>query len=428
MRTVLTLFLILACTQALFAETMLVMVDGYCYLEGQSEYSETKVKFIKDSPSAVTDSTYTDSSGDFFISDLYEGIYDIEYTHADFDTQRVEDKVLVGSTTLPPVTLAWPFCNVDGFCYLENQTIHWGTKVKFAAVSAPAVSDSTYTDSCGYFMMDGLHDGVYNIEYTHLGFDSMLVEDQSLVDNTTLPPVTLEQPPCELSGSLQGTLGPDTCHIVGEISITAGDSLILLPGTVFMFDGPYPFRIYGTLLAEGTENDSIVFTTEQSGSNRWRGLRFDGGGSSGSRLAYCLIEKGYATGGWPDNNGGGVFCFDYSSPSFANCCTSANNAENGGGLYCRYSTPAFSNCTVSNNWVSNEGGGVVCNYSSPAFTNCILTGNSADANSGGVHCYDSSPSFMNSLINGNSAYAGGAWAATGIPQRPSSTVPSARTR
>ncbi|MBM3324898.1 MAG: hypothetical protein FJY66_04450, partial [Calditrichaeota bacterium] len=79
----------------------------------------------------------------------------------------------------------------------------------------------------------------------------------------------------QLSGPLSGTLGPGTFHVVDTISVEAGDSLTLLPGTTFTFDGPFPFRIYGTLLAEGTETDSIIFTTDTSANpDRWRGLRF----------------------------------------------------------------------------------------------------------------------------------------------------------
>ena len=38
-----------------------VQVDGYCYLAGQTNHEGSKVLFQADSPSAVTDSTYTDS-------------------------------------------------------------------------------------------------------------------------------------------------------------------------------------------------------------------------------------------------------------------------------------------------------------------------------------------------------------------------------
>jgi len=419
MKNFLAILLVLACISAAFGDVRLIMVDGYCYLEGQNEHSESKVKFIKVSPSAITDSTYTDSSGYFFISDLREGIYDIEYTHAGFDTIRVEDQLLVSGTTLPPVTLNWPFSDVDGYCYLEGPNEHSETKVKFIKVSLSAITDSTYTDSSGYFMMTHLREGTFDVKYTHEGFDTVTIEDQTFVSSTTLPPVTLEHSP--LSGALSGTLGPGEYTIIGEISITAGDSLRLLPRTTFIFDGPYYFGIWGTLLAEGTESDSIVFTTEQSGTNRWRGLRFLWPASSGSRLSYCLIEKGYS------NNGGGVCCLS-SSPTFTNCTISGNSAHSyGGGVYCSSSSPALTNCTISGNsasasgnYVYAYGGGVYCSSSSPALTNCIISGNSAIASGydwspsygygGGVYCdYSSSPALTNCTISGNWASAGGGY-------------------
>ncbi|MFH1011345.1 MAG: right-handed parallel beta-helix repeat-containing protein [bacterium] len=201
----------------------------------------------------------------------------------------------------------------------------------------------------------------------------------------------------QLSGSLSGTLGPGTYHVVGTISIDSSDSLRLMPGTTFIFDGPYPFNIYGTLLAEGMGSDSIMFTTDiVTNPNRWRGLRFWGSGSSGSRLAYCLVEKGLSY------QGGGMYCYDSASPSFTNCRISGNSADFGGGVQCQwYSSPTFANCTVT----ANSGGGVCCwSNSSPSFTNCTI----GDNWGGGAYCLDhSSPSFTNCTINGNSANQGG---------------------
>ena len=114
----------------------------------------------------------------------------------------------------------------------------------------------------------------------------------------------------QLSGPLSGTLGPGTYNIIGNISIESGDSLTLMPGTTFQFDGAYSFSIYGTLLAEGIEGDSIHFTTDTlTNPDRWRGLRFHDATSSGSQLAYCIIEYGRQSG-----NGGGVSLSE-SSPA-----------------------------------------------------------------------------------------------------------------
>ena len=41
------------------------------------------------------------------------------------------------------------------------------------------------------------------------------------------------------------------------------DELTILPGTQFLFHQNSGFNISGTLIAEGTENDSIIFTYYQ---------------------------------------------------------------------------------------------------------------------------------------------------------------------
>jgi hypothetical protein len=275
----------------------------------------------------------------------------------------------------------------------------------------------------------------------------------------------------ELSGALSGTLGPGTYTVIGNISISAGNTLTIQPDVVLNFVGPYSFSISGSLLAQGTVNDSIVFTSNQSGANRWHGLRFTGAGSSGSVLAYCRIENGYAAGEDEDGYGGGVYC-NQSSPSFSHCriigntavyggggvqcywnsspsfslceisgdtagygggvdCESYslpffdecrisdNSASNGGGVACRdFSSPAFMTCTVSGNSAPDGGGGVVCYYSSsPSFTNCAIDGNSATSGGGGLLCYESSPSFTSCTLYGNSTSmnGGGAYMAVSSP-------------
>jgi len=243
----------------------------------------------------------------------------------------------------------------------------------------------------------------------------------------------------QLSGPLSGTLGPGEFHVIDTIYVNAGDSLRLLPGTTFNFDGPYPFDIRGTLLAEGTQTDSIIFTTDTlANPDRWRGLRLLDSNSSGSMLAYCLVENGHATGDSPDDCGGGIRCVQ-SSPTFSNCrishnlayrhgagvhcegtscspsflvCTFSGNRKHGGayhagggGVHCYGSSPGFVDCVISGN-KTNYGGGVSCSScytTSPSFTNCTISENSSVLHGGGVLCGNSSPTFTNCTISNNRA-------------------------
>lgn len=210
----------------------------------------------------------------------------------------------------------------------------------------------------------------------------------------------------QLEGPLSGTLGPGEFHVVDTIYVNEGDSLTLMAGTTFRFDWA-PFLIYGTLLAEGTEADSIIFTVtvDSIPYRMWGGLLFHQSGSSGSQLSYCLIEH---ASNW---DGGGVRC-NQSSPTFTNCTISENRAYGyGGGVYCyNNSSPTFANCIISNNsatgeWFWGSGGGAYCSHSSPTFVDCSIRDNGAIW-SGGVECNRSSLTFTNCVISGNRVWAG----------------------
>ena len=46
---------------------------------------------------------------------------------------------------------------------------------------------------------------------------------------------------CQLSGPLDGTLGPGVYHVVDTISVNSSDSLIISPNATLTFDGPIRF-------------------------------------------------------------------------------------------------------------------------------------------------------------------------------------------
>jgi hypothetical protein len=227
----------------------------------------------------------------------------------------------------------------------------------------------------------------------------------------------------DISGSLSGIYGPGIYHVMDTVSVESGDSAQLMPATTFIFDGPYPFKIEGTLMAEGTATDSIIFATDP-GANPllWRGLRFHNSSSSGSRLFYCLVENSQATGTDYDRYGGCAFCF-YSSPSFSHCTFKNGSAQWGGGIACQNASPTFSSCVFYSNTSSTYGGGMYSWYSSPAFTNCIFTTNSAQFG-GGAYCSGMSPAFIHCTFYGNlaSVTCGGVYCSNSSPSVISSII------
>lgn len=210
----------------------------------------------------------------------------------------------------------------------------------------------------------------------------------------------------QLSGPLSGVIEAGTYTIEGEISVEAGDSLVIEPGTEFNFQGHYKFIVNGWLFAEGTEADSITFTATDT-SEGWDGIRYQNA-PDGSRLRYCVLQHGHAIGIWPEYRGGAIICYN-SNPVIENCTISDNTVEGyGGGIFCHYSSPTIANCAISDNTADYYGGGISCHYSSPTITNCTISGNIAAIYGGGIYCqYSSNPIITNCTISGNTADDGG---------------------
>ena len=311
---------------------------------------------------------------------------------------------------------------VDGYCYLENQTNHSGTKVLFQADSPTAVTDSTFTNSSGYYQVD-LQIGIYDITYSHQGYYDYSLPDQLITTQTTLTEITLESLPpyIPLSGYISGVLTDTLYIVVGDIEVNIGDSLIIEPGAVILFAGYYYFDIIGYLYAVGTVEDSIVFAPFE-GAEPWRGITFWWLALSTSILKYCHITGSQAPGisfanaealvenclieENSGNNAGGIVLgnsYQYQ-PVFRNCVIINNTAGNGGGISCQDQVhPIFKNCRIEEN-SGGTGGGAIrsVDESTPEFINCVIHNNGPY---GGVFCYDEShPSFTNCTITGNWDY------------------------
>ncbi len=165
----------------------------------------------------------------------------------------------------------------------------------------------------------------------------------------------------------------DYTMIVGETWTTSGSpycidvavqiaSLTINPGVTVKFRGDYSFEVLGTLIAIGTEQDSITFTRPDSVSG-WQGIYFHDAGE-GSELAYCTIEK---------SKNSGVRIVDSVPPSIDHCTFASNSASQGGGLNISISSLPeseliLSDCTFKNNSSSSHGGALKVHMTDGAVT------------------------------------------------------------
>ncbi len=198
-------------------------------------------------------------------------------------------------------------------------------------------------------------------------------------------------------GDLRGEIGPGDVIVACDVEIPPGDTLIVHPGTRFLFAGPFVMNIHGILLANGSAADSIYFTRYyDADSLNWRGLRFFLNGSDFSWLRYCVIEH--------VSNAN----FNGSTPSGAVYVWGGPNG------------PHFSHCDFRLNHADQAGAALVCDVGNALLDSCVLHHNSAGTNGAAVYVDNGHVSlsycevFANTAFRGAAVYSSNAWGQTGL--------------
>jgi len=87
--------------------------------------------------------------------------------------------------------------------------------------------------------------------------------------------------------------------VIGDITVPPGENVIVEPGVIFMFKNFTGLQVHGTLMAEGTKNRPIIFTSENdkayfplspmdAAPYDWNGITVHESGS-GTRLENCSV-------------------------------------------------------------------------------------------------------------------------------------------
>ncbi len=224
----------------------------------------------------------------------------------------------------------------------------------------------------------------------------------------------------ELAGPVTGELRADTYLVMDSLFVPEGGELLIHAGSVFLFQGDYVFAVYGQLVADGTEQDSIVFRAA-SPDNSWHGIDFRYSDSRLSRLSYCLITQSQSSGVYCEgtsplieyctlsNNinvnhrGGGIFCYIGASPHIENCVISNNFGElDGGGIGLMNECNAtILNCTITNNETQFGGGIYVNGCPDAVIRDCVITGNISHYYGGGIYLYSSDVEITRCVVADN---------------------------
>lgn len=227
----------------------------------------------------------------------------------------------------------------------------------------------------------------------------------------------------EVSGSQSGTWGVENSPylVVDNILVNPGDTLEIEPGVEVVYDSAYAILVLGTILANGTPNDSIIFR-HVNPSEYHHGIDIYQS-TAVSKFNYCRVQDGDANNTnqtYPLNRfGGAIFLFE-SDAEISNCYFTRNKAWYGGAVaVCFSCTTLIERSVFRNNYADHQGGAITCYGGAGSATPlCTIKNNIIQSNvtntsiygGGGISVYrNADADIINNVIVDNHAvgYGGG---------------------
>lgn len=154
-----------------------------------------------------------------------------------------------------------------------------------------------------------------------------------------------------------------------------------------------------TVSSTDPQDAGVVAATVIDCQGAARGFVFNMAEGADSKLMGVTIKNGYSF------LGGGIYCYNNSSPLISNCVIVSNSGGFGGAITCANpgSSPRIVNCQIKANSAMVGGGGIYCNGASPTVEGCVISGNYAPQG-GGVYSHNpGSPALLNSTVAANNA-------------------------
>ncbi|MBN2790772.1 MAG: T9SS type A sorting domain-containing protein [Candidatus Delongbacteria bacterium] len=223
----------------------------------------------------------------------------------------------------------------------------------------------------------------------------------------------------ELHGNISRNtvIRADSVSVTGDITVEDSITLNISPGTVFNFTGPYCLDVQGTLIAEGTPDERIVFTAEKPDpvddftvvNGSWKGILFNNTLSTNdsSSIKYCVIEyaKKIEYDEWNITKyyGGALVISNFSKLTVENNIFRYNSANYGAAIGAVNTQAKINNNLFYENY-ARYNGPVACFINSYSFfyNNTAIDNYISEFNGlyvpGAIFTFRSKPYFVNNII------------------------------
>ena len=219
------------------------------------------------------------------------------------------------------------------------------------------------------------------------------------------------------------TLVADTIKVINSFQITDGNTLNIPKGTVVHFKGGTKIDMKGTIIAIGTKDSKIKFTSSDTGyfeiidslGYGWDGIDFNYTPASNdtSRFTHCIFEYGKPLSDkWNYQFGGAIYVKNFSKIVIDECIFRNNMADRGGAIFTDYADIIVRNSTFVGNKATmtnaRDGGAIYMIQSNCLIENNLIVNNRA-FHGGGIYIDGvvGIPTIINNVICNNYAHVGG---------------------
>jgi parallel beta-helix repeat protein len=275
---------------------------------------------------------------------------------------------------------------IYGYVRLEEKYNHSGIKINFIPTSPSAVADSVVTDALGYFQIPIIQ-GNYKILCHKPFFADYLSPEFSFVSDTKIEDILVfSTEGGQLKGNVSGVWEDNFYGIYGDITVPAGDSLVIEAGATIRFYGNYHFFVRGYLAIKGNEVNNILIDRGYPHlTPQWQGIDFFDESNDHNFIKFANIKHAYD----------GIYAYK-CKPSLQNVILSSNSHS---GIYCDNSAHMVVRNTEITGSIT-EYGIYIYNSAQPTLDSVYIHHVNR-----GIETYSSAfPMISNSIISNNSNY------------------------
>ena len=186
-----------------------------------------------------------------------------------------------------------------------------------------------------------------------------------------------------------------TISIGDNIIIEEGVTLTIEPGTSLVFKGDYFLDVKGRVVAEGTYNNRILFTSDYY--DGWRGIRFVENLDEGSIFSNCIFRDVTNAPVFYLLNGNSI---DGINITIVDVIIEDNDNDNeiDGTIHISNGNIEIVNSIIANNSVGLDGGAIYLENSSSKIINCTIVDNVAGGKGGAIALVDSDTDIYNTIL------------------------------